>query len=55
LLAAVGRDCVGTLQFLPEGMDPGKPGAIDARAVDDAEVASIVSNLARNPLGVGDG
>jgi serine/threonine-protein kinase HipA len=54
LLAAVGRDCVGALQFLPEGMDPGKPGAIDARAVDDAEVASIVSNLAQNPLGVGD-
>jgi serine/threonine-protein kinase HipA len=54
LLAAVGRDCVGALQFLPEGMDPGKAGAIDARAVDDAEVASIVSNLARNPLGVGE-
>jgi serine/threonine-protein kinase HipA len=54
LLAAVGRDCVGALQFLPEGMDPGKPGAIDARAVDDKEVASIVSNLARNPLGVGE-
>ena len=54
LLAAVGRDCVGALQFLPEGMDPGKPGAIDARPVDDAEVASIVSNLARNPLGVGE-
>jgi len=54
LLAAVGRDCIGAVQFLPEGMDPGKPGAIDARAVDDAEVADVVGNLARNPLGVGD-
>jgi serine/threonine-protein kinase HipA len=54
LLAAIGRDCIGALQFLPEGMDPGKPGAIDARPVDDAEIAGIVSNLARNPLGLGD-
>ena len=54
LLSAVGRDCVGALQFLPEGTDTGKPGAIEARALDDNEVAEIVSNLARNPLGVGD-
>ena len=53
LLGAIGRDCVGALQFLPEGMDPGKAGAIDARAVDDKEIATIVSDLARNPLGIG--
>jgi serine/threonine-protein kinase HipA len=53
LLAAIGRDCVGALQFLPEGVDPGKAGAIDARAVDDKEIAETVSNLARNPLGIG--
>jgi hypothetical protein len=28
LLAAVGRDCVGALQFLPEGEDPGRAGGI---------------------------
>jgi serine/threonine-protein kinase HipA len=37
LLAAIGRDCVGALQFLPEGTDPGRAGAIDARAVGDKE------------------
>src|SRR5882757_6128648 len=31
LLAAIGRDCVGALQFLPEGVVPDKAGAIDAR------------------------
>jgi serine/threonine-protein kinase HipA len=53
LLAAIGRDCVGALQFVPEGTDPGKAGTIDARAVDDEAIAEIVSNLARNPLGIG--
>jgi serine/threonine-protein kinase HipA len=53
LLAAIGRDCVGALQFLPEDIDPGRAGAIAARAVDDKEIAEIVSNLARNPLGIG--
>jgi serine/threonine-protein kinase HipA len=54
LLAAIGRDCVGALQFLSEGEDPGKAGAIDAQAIDDEEIATIVGNLARNPLGIGD-
>ena len=53
LLAAIGRDCAGALQFLRAGADPGKAGAIDARPVDDKEIAEIVSNLARNPLGIG--
>jgi serine/threonine-protein kinase HipA len=53
LLAAIGRDCVGALQFLPDGIDPGEAGAIDARAVSDKEIAEIIRSLARNPLGVG--
>src|SRR3984893_12109078 len=28
LLAAIGRDCVGALQFLPEGMEPETAGTI---------------------------
>lgn len=52
LLSAIGRDCVGALQFLPDGTDPGKAGTVEARAVSDAEVAKIVSDLARNPLGL---
>src|SRR5208282_5515760 len=53
LLSAIGRDCVGALQFLPEGMAPASACAIDGRAVDDKEIAAMVSNLARNPLGIG--
>src|ERR1700752_167688 len=53
LLTAVGRDCVGALQFLPDGVAAGKVGTIDARPVDDKEIAEIVGNLARNPLGIG--
>jgi serine/threonine-protein kinase HipA len=54
LLAAVGRDCVGALQFLPESMKPGPPGSLDARPVSDDEIAAILADLGRNPLGVGD-
>jgi serine/threonine-protein kinase HipA len=53
LLAAIGRDCIGALQFLPDGVDPGRAGAINAREVDDKEIATIVGDLARNPLGIG--
>lgn len=54
LLAAVGRDCVGALQFLPESEEPGPAGAIMARAVTDENIADIIDGLARNPLGVGE-
>ncbi len=54
LLSAVGRDCVGALQFLPEGDVPGEAGSIDAKDVSDDEIAAILSNLASAPLGVGD-
>lgn len=54
LLSAVGRDCVGALQFLPDGVAAGLAGAINARLVTDEEIAKIVSDLARSPLGVGE-
>jgi serine/threonine-protein kinase HipA len=54
LLAAVGRDCIGALQFLPDGVAVGQTGVIDARPVSDEEIAKIVSDLARSPLGVGE-
>lgn len=53
LLAAIGRDCVGALQFLPAGMEAGAAGAIDARPTSDQEIATLLGNLARNPLGIG--
>ena len=52
LLAAVGRDCVGALQFLPDGKDPGPVGGISGRPLSDQEVADILSDLKRTPLGV---
>lgn len=50
LLAAVGRDCVGALQFLPEGADPGPVGGIEGRPIPDEEVARILGDLNRTPL-----
>lgn len=52
LLAAIGRDCVGALQFLPEDSEPEPSGTITGRPVDDEEIGRLVSNLASAPLGV---
>src|ERR1700761_5300780 len=35
LLAAIGRDCVGALQLLPEGEMPSGVGQVDGVVVDD--------------------
>ncbi|MGL9621661.1 HipA N-terminal domain-containing protein [Bradyrhizobium sp. U531] len=45
LLTGVGRDCVGPLQFLPDGIEPGAAGAVDDRPVDDEEIARLLGNL----------
>lgn len=52
LLAAVGRDCVGALQFLPDGEEPDPAGGISARPLSDTEIAGILGDLKRTPLGV---
>ena len=54
LLAKLGRDCVGALQILPDGQDPGPAGIVEGRAVDDDEIAGKIRNLARAPLGLDD-
>lgn len=53
LLAAAGADCVGALQFLPEGRAPGPVGASDGREIDEAGVAELLRSLGRFPLGLG--
>ncbi len=53
LLSAIGRDCVGALRFLPDGSEPAPAGKIDGRAITDDDVANILRNLARAPLGIG--
>jgi serine/threonine-protein kinase HipA len=54
LLSAIGRDCVGALQFLPDGVDPGKAGEIKSEPISDDDIAETLSNLATAPLGIGD-
>ncbi len=54
LLAVIGRDCVGALQFLPDGDDPGNVGEINAKPTSDEDIADRLSNLATAPLGIGD-
>lgn len=52
LLEEIGRDCVGAMQFLPDGMDVDPSGAIQAEDISDAQIENLLANLARVPLGV---
>lgn len=52
LLAAIGRDCIGALRFVPAGQDPGDPGRMNARPIDDAEIAARLRELGTSPLGM---
>lgn len=54
LLFAIGRDCVGALQFLPDGTDPGPAGAFVGRAISNRRIARMLSDLATAPLGIAD-
>ncbi|MFB9266637.1 type II toxin-antitoxin system HipA family toxin [Bradyrhizobium erythrophlei] len=54
MLSALGHDCVGALQFLPEGVDPGPAGKTDGKRVSDEDITNIIQNLAAAPLGVGE-
>ncbi|SDH76165.1 type II toxin-antitoxin system HipA family toxin [Roseospirillum parvum] len=56
LLAAIGRDCVGALQFLPDTLSPDdimqSTGKIEGEPVDEDDIGRILNNLARAPLGL---
>jgi len=54
LLAAVGRDCVGALQFLRDGIEPGLAGTVEGKPVSDDEISSVLGNLTSAPLGLSD-
>jgi serine/threonine-protein kinase HipA len=54
MLAALGHDCVGALQFLPDGVDPGNPGSSEGKLVSKRDVAGIIENLTAAPLGLGE-
>lgn len=52
LLAAIGRDCVGALQFLPEGEEPGPAGSLNGRVIEATDIARKIRDLTAKPLGV---
>jgi len=52
LLSKIGRDCVGALQFLPDGDDIPPPGPPEYAPLEDADIAETVRNLATAPLGI---
>lgn len=52
LLAKLGRDCVGALQFLPPGEPAGPPGQIEGVSLDDHSIARMLRELPTSPLGV---
>jgi serine/threonine-protein kinase HipA len=52
LLGAIGHDCVGALQFLPPNKQPGPAGKVEGDPIGNAEIASIIGNLANAPLGI---
>lgn len=52
LLSEIGRDCVGALQFMAVDALPPPTTAVDGTEVGEDEIAAIVANLARAPLGL---
>lgn len=52
LLTAVGRDCIGALQFLQEGMESGGVGKVEGQEADEKQIADILNGLGTAPLGV---
>jgi serine/threonine-protein kinase HipA len=54
MLSALGHDCVGALQFLPQGRDPGSAGAADGKLISNSDIAKLINNLASAPLGLGE-
>ncbi len=53
LLARIGRDCVGALEILPDGEAGRDAGTVQARALNEAEVAQLLrSATTAAPLGL---
>lgn len=53
LLAAIGRDCVGALQFIAGDAElPADGTTIAGEAVDEAEIEALLDNLVQVPLGL---
>ena len=52
LLAAIGRDCVGAMQFLPDGIAVGVDAGIEGEPISDAQIEALLADLKGAPLGL---
>lgn len=52
LLAAIGQDCVGALQFAAEDKDPPHVGGISAEPIDTNGIEAMLRRLDTTPLGL---
>jgi len=52
LLHEIGRDCVGALQFLPDGVSPLPLTELTGRDLADNDICRILSELDITPLGI---
>lgn len=52
LLAAIGRDCVGAMQFLPDDLPADVEPYVQGEPVSDDEIEAILASLATAPLGM---
>ena len=52
LLLKIGRDCVGALQFVPEGEEIAHYPEIKGESISDEEIEKLLNNLAKAPLGL---
>lgn len=52
MLSAIGRDCVGALQFLPDGEEPQAGDKLTGEQLNDRQIEAILNNLDLAPLGI---
>lgn len=52
LLSVIGRDCVGALQFLPDGEEPDPVDSLDSEPLSADAVSDLIAGLEQSPLGM---
>lgn len=52
LLTEIGRDCVGALQFLPDGVKPQPKNELTGRELSEKDIGNILKELDVTPLGI---
>ncbi|MCB9978578.1 MAG: type II toxin-antitoxin system HipA family toxin [Rhodospirillales bacterium] len=52
MLHAIGRDCVGALQFLEVFEEADKAGTVSGAVLNEQKIAAIIRGLSGNPLGI---